>query len=531
MRSTVCLLALAACGMLFAQGDPPSRVARLNLVGGSVSLQPAGSDDWTAAEINRPLTTGDRLWAADGSRAELHIGSTALRLAAHTGFSFTNLDDRNAQLQISQGSLNVRLRRLDDDESFEIDTPGLAFTLLRPGDYRVDVSPEGDSTLVQVRAGDGEVGGGGQAFSVHARQQARVGSGDPPSYDVTAVAPPDGWDNWCAQRDQREDRAAASARYVSREVIGYEDLDTYGSWRVVAGYGNVWVPGGMRPGWAPYRYGHWVWVEPWGWTWVDDAPWGFAPFHYGRWVYAGETWAWIPGPPAPRPVYSPALVAWVGGAHFNLSVSIGGGGGGVAWFPLGPGEVYHPVYHASPTYINNVNVSNTVIRNVNVTNVYNVTNVRYVNQTAPGAVTAVSQETFVHARPVGAAAVAVPPAEAAHVQVAAAAPVAPRRESLAGPRPAAAVPPPSVMNRHVVARRTPPPPPVPFAARQPELSRQPGRPLEPQTMENLRRPAMPPQQPRDARPMERRQPAEQKREKRDQRKDQRKEERKDGERP
>lgn len=551
MRTATWLAAFAASGILFAQSDPPARVARLNFVSGPVSMQPAGLDDWAAAEINRPLTTGDRLWAADDGRAELHIGSTAIRLDERTGFSFLNLDDRNVQLQVSQGSLNVRLRRLDDDQTFEIDTPDTAFTLLRPGDYRVDVSADGGSTLVRVRAGDGEVSGGGQAFPVHARQQARISAGNPPAYDVTAIEPPDGWDNWCAQRDQREDRAE-STRYVSREVIGYEDLDAYGYWRPMPGYGTVWVPRGVRAGWAPYRYGHWVWVEPWGWTWVDDAPWGFAPFHYGRWVYVGETWAWIPGPPAPRPVYSPALVAWVGGPHFSLSVSIGGGGGGVAWFPLGPGEVYRPAYHASPTYVNNVNVSNTVIRNVNVTNVYNVTNVRYVNQTAPGAVTAVSQETFAHARPVGAAAVAVPPGQAATAQVAAVAPVAPRRESLAGPRAAAVVPPASVMNRRVVARRTPPPPPVPFAARQTELARQPGRPLAPETVNSLRRPepARPEVRPampaRTDRPMERpvqrqmertapaqaaperRQPGEQNREKRDQRKDKRKEERKDG---
>ncbi|MGI8746549.1 MAG: DUF6600 domain-containing protein [Bryobacteraceae bacterium] len=123
------------------------------------------------------------------------------------------------------------------------------------------------------------------------------------------------------------------------------------------------------------RYGHWAWIEPWGWTWVDDAPWGFAPFHYGRWAVIGGGWGWIPGPARVRPVYAPALVAWVGGPRFNLSISVGGGGGGVAWFPLGPREVYVPGYRASPAYINRVNTTNTTINNVNVTNVYNNTNV------------------------------------------------------------------------------------------------------------------------------------------------------------
>src|SRR5205814_1992738 len=99
-------------------------------------------------------------------------------------------------------------------------------------------------------------------------------------------------------------------------------------------YGAIWVPRRVPVDWAPYRYGHWAWIEPWGWTWVDDAPWGFAPFHYGRWIFTAGNWGWVPGPRTVRPVYAPALVAWVGGPRLNASVSIGGGRGGVAWFPL-----------------------------------------------------------------------------------------------------------------------------------------------------------------------------------------------------
>jgi hypothetical protein len=92
------------------------------------------------------------------------------------------------------------------------------------------------------------------------------------------------------------------------DIIGYEDLDTYGVWRDVPPYGWVWTPTNMPAGWAPYREGHWAWVEPWGWTWIDDEPWGFAPFHYGRWAFVAGAWSWVPGrlDPAVRPVYAPA---------------------------------------------------------------------------------------------------------------------------------------------------------------------------------------------------------------------------------
>lgn len=157
-------------------------------------------------------------------------------------------------------------------------------------------------------------------------------------------------------------------------MVGYEELDAYGAWQTAPEYGAVWVPR-VEAGWAPYHDGRWVWRDPWGWTWIDAAPWGFAPFHYGRWAYWGNRWVWAPGRIVRRPVYAPALVAFVGGAHWGVSVGVGGGGGGVGWFPLAPNEPWVPGYRVSPTYVRNVNVTN-VTNVTNITNV-NVTNIRY----------------------------------------------------------------------------------------------------------------------------------------------------------
>ena len=299
-------------------------------------------------------------------------------LASRTAFQFLNLNDRNVQVKLTEGTLSIHLRELQQDETFEVDTPNVAFVLLRPGDYRIDADPDAQTTLVTVRAGArARAPAEGQSFGLRAGEQARVTGEESVGYDIQPAPAPDGWDRWCMDRTNRENQSV-SARYVSRDVIGYEDLDQYGSWSTAPDYGPVWIPRTMPVGWAPYRYGHWAWIEPWGWTWVDDAPWGFAPFHYGRWAYFGGSWAWVPGPVAVRgagpmmvrPVYSPALVAWVGGAHWGVSVAIGGGGP-VGWVPLGPREVYVPAYHASPNYITRVNTNNTVINNVNVTNIYN----------------------------------------------------------------------------------------------------------------------------------------------------------------
>ncbi|MBV9506136.1 MAG: hypothetical protein JO323_14145 [Acidobacteriia bacterium] len=481
------LMSLAAVGVLADPGDPPSRVARLNYETGPVSFRPAAADDWTAAVPNYPLSTGDHLWADAGAQAELHAGAAAIRLNQQTALSFLNLDDRTVQLSLTQGAIHVRLRALGDDEVFEVDTPNAAIALLRPGDYRIQTDGDTAVTLVAVPTGQAEVTGGGTAFTVYPRQAARLTGTDSLSRDLVDVPPPDAFDRWSTDRDRREEQVQ-SVKYVPREMIGYEDLDTNGVWREVPPYGWVWRPTVVTAGWAPYRYGHWAWVAPWGWTWVDDAPWGFAPFHYGRWALAEGVWVWIPGRMVARPVYAPALVAFVGGPHFSLSVSIGGGGGGVAWFPLGPGEVYRPAYHVSEVYVRNINVTHLNVTNINVTNV-NVTNVRYVNQNVQGAVTAVPQQTFVSARPVAPAATVVPPREAAQAQVlSTTAAVAPRPESIVA-RPAGGTvvrPPAHVMERTVAVKSTPPPPPVSFRAQQQALQAHPGQPLDANTINGLR---------------------------------------------
>jgi len=240
----------------------------------------------------------------------------------------------------------------------------------------------------------------------------------------------------------------------------------------VAGYGPCWRPRAVVVGWAPYRYGHWAYVGPWGWTWVEDEPWGFAPFHYGRWAFVSNGWFWVPGPVVVRPVWAPALVGFVGGGpgfHFAAGV-------GVGWFPLAPGEVYVPGYHVSRTYVNNINITNTTVNVTKVTNVYNtviinksttINNVTYVNQHVTNGVTVVSREAFVNARPAAQNIMKVEPREIASAPVSRAVAAEPVRTSVMGTgRPVANRPPAAVVSRPVVAVRTPPAPPRSIDQRQ-----------------------------------------------------------------
>ncbi len=476
--------------------DPPTRVARLGYMDGQVSFSPAGTDDWVSAVLNRPITTGDKLWTDQNSRAALNVGSAAIRLGPMTGFSFLNLDDHIVQIRMTEGAVNMRVFRLGDGESIEIDTPNLSFSILRPGRYRINVNEAGDTTMINIPDGEGEVTGGGSAYTIHPGEQGIFTGTDSLNPDIESAAADDDFDTWCNERDLREEHSAAR-RYVSDDVIGYQDLDDYGGWRPVPDYGTVWFPHVSVVTWAPYRYGHWVWISPWGWTWVDDAPWGFAPFHYGRWVSYGGAWGWVPCPPRVvavgyvRPVYAPALVAWVGGPHFAAGIAFGGAVGvgvNVGWFPLGPREVFVPSYHVSRNYINNVNVSNTTVNQTVINNYYNTTvvnknvsvnNVTYMNQNVHGAVTATTAQNFTSARPVGRNMVQVNEREISSAPVAVRGPaMVPEKQAVLGAGAATRVQPPAYLqSRAVVAKTAPPAAPVPFAQHEAAIRANQGRPI------------------------------------------------------
>jgi hypothetical protein len=481
-----------------AQADPPGRVGRLNYSNGPVSLRPAGMTDWLDADVNRPLTTDDQIWVGDGGHAEIHVGSTALRLNSNTAFQFLNLDDQTIQIQLSEGAITVRVRNLPREQNLEIDTPSLAFTVLQPGEYRIGADADAQTATVTVRSGAGEVTGGGRTFPVGEGQQAIIAGGDQATYRLVSAPRADAWDQWSASRDRREEESR-SARYVSREMNGYDDLDRYGNWADQPGYGQVWMPTGLAGDWAPYHDGYWAWISPWGWTWVDNAPWGFAPYHYGRWASFEGRWGWVPGPSGTTPLYAPALVAWVGGGGFSLSFS-SGNAAAVGWFPLGPSEPYFPSYNVSSAYFGRVNRTNTTITNVTINNYYSnsrdssgsaFNNIRYANRDVRNAIVAVPQERFSDGRHVSENARAVSAAQLGSARFAAAPAVAPQRASVLGPaasQPSRAPrPPDTILNRPVVARTAPPPAPAAFDRQQVELNRNPGRPLPAATVQQLGR--------------------------------------------
>lgn len=334
-----------------AQNDPPARVGRLAHIESEVNFRVDRSDQGGPATLNWPISSGAVLETGQRGRAEVWIGSTAYRLADESQLEFLHVDDRQVDVRLNGGSLAVTVLDRDQVDDVMVVTPDGNVRFQTPGRYRVDVY--GDHSELTVQAGRATFEDGRRVTPVAAGQQASRWSDGRERLDGNWRQ--DAFDQWVANRENAT-LAGTARRHVSPHMTGYQDLDAYGDWQSAPDYGAVWYPRAVADDWAPYRYGRWAWVAPWGWTWIDQAPWGFAPFHYGRWAMIHGRWGWVPGRIVPRPVYAPALVAWIGNPGWNVSFR-SGAAPAVGWFPLAPREVYVPAHRHSPQYVRQLNVS------------------------------------------------------------------------------------------------------------------------------------------------------------------------------
>ncbi|TMB20352.1 MAG: hypothetical protein E6J59_08900 [Deltaproteobacteria bacterium] len=379
-----------------AGATPP----RLSFTDGEVSFWRPGAEDWAPAKVNTPLAAGDSLYTGENANLELQVGPSAfVRAGAGTELGFESLEPDLQQFKLTTGHAAVDVRRLPRGQAIEVDTPNGAFTIDHPGYYRIDVEQE-RTTFSTRRGGEATlVPADGEATDVGSDKQLVLEGTDTPQLSTSAAPDPDDWDRWNLDRTGRPSEPSPSAAYVSPEVAGSEDLDRHGDWRDTPRYGHVWVPHEVPPDWAPYSTGRWVWDPYYGWTWVDDAPWGWAPYHYGRWVYVNGFWGWAPGPVVAAPVYAPALVAFFGAPGVGVSVSVGVPF--VSWVALGFGEPVIPWWGpvgfvgtcwwggwGGPRFVNN----NVVIQHNTYVNVRNVT--VFQNTHVHNAVIAVQRDHF-----------------------------------------------------------------------------------------------------------------------------------------
>lgn len=343
----LCAVMLSSAFSLAAADDDmeaPERVGRISTVAGQVQLR-AGDGEAQSALLNWPITSDNRISTGRNGLAELRVGAAAVRLDADSELEVSQLDDDSFRLHLSYGSVSVRVRDAEALRGFELTTAQARVSLREPGWIRVDAERPAGVSVISVLDGQAEVDGSFASITVRAGKRAELSNEGLNTGPLQRIA----FDDW----PESLPAAAPALRYVTQDVTGYEELDRYGAWQDDADYGPLWLPRTVPVGWAPYSDGRWSWIAPWGWTWIDNAPWGYAPSHYGRWVLVGQRWGWAPGRERVRGAWAPALVGWVGGNHPARPGQHAGPG--VGWFPLSPRDHYVPGYRVRPDYSWRVN--------------------------------------------------------------------------------------------------------------------------------------------------------------------------------
>ncbi len=348
--------------------------ARIQRVDGDVALsntqdtaaENASSEQWIAATANQPFSVGDRIYTRENSRASLAFtGRNFARLNPNTSLDVLALDPRRTQLALRDGSAVFDVGYLDRGDLFEVATPYGAVDFEQPGLYNVGI--DNGQVLVSVLSGLAQVvglGGSGQIskgemLTLIGQTAADVVLSQLDGRDAGYLVD----DYYGYQYPQYYDgryrdynvylndpyyfdpyRRNASYQYVNSYVPGLYDLDYYGDWQNVSGYGYAWSPR-VDSGWAPYQAGYWMTDYPYGPTWVSAEPWGYAPYHYGRWAFVNNRWYWVPDTMNTVPSYSPALVSFI---PFDNNQ--------IGWVALGPGDTYVPRYYNTgwqPYYLTN----------------------------------------------------------------------------------------------------------------------------------------------------------------------------------
>ncbi|MBV9923615.1 MAG: FecR domain-containing protein [Acidobacteria bacterium] len=370
---TLIFLAFAALGAgaaaLWMRHEPKAeafsvpRAARVERVDGQVGLGrdlnggTRDEEQWAELTPNTPVTVGDRLYARDDSRASLAFtGRNFATIDPDSALDVVALSDRRTQLALREGSAIFDIGALAPDEMFEVATPYGAVDFQQPGLYQVGYNDDGSafvsvlSGLAQVvgLAGSGQISKGemltllGQTAAQVALSRLSPGYAGGLVNDYYGYRYPNSYDGRYADYNAYlndpyyydPSRRYASYQYVPATVPGAYDLDAYGDWQNLNGYGYAWSPR-VDQGWAPYRDGYWMMDDPYGLTWVSNEPWGYAPYHYGRWVSAADRWYWVPDSVNTQPAYAPALVAFLPSTGANE----------IGWVPLAPGEQYAPAYY------------------------------------------------------------------------------------------------------------------------------------------------------------------------------------------
>jgi hypothetical protein len=285
----------------FAFADSQARIVRLSYLDGDVELDKGDGRGFSTAYLNMPVTQDSKVWARDGqAEVEFEDGSS-IRLTPDTIVAFNNLSldnngGRNSSVELQQGTAYFDIRRRDSDH-FQLQFGREQVQLLKSARFRVDA----DKSQYEVAVMKGEIqvlGTSGPEVVVKKDETIRLDNDDPDRYYLAKGIDTETYDSWDSDRTKSHDQAVATANAWGGNNVTYglSDLNAYGNYFYVPGYGYMWRPASVGLGWDPFADGYWVSYPGFGYTFVSGYPWGWAPYRYGSWQFVnGYGWCWAPG--------------------------------------------------------------------------------------------------------------------------------------------------------------------------------------------------------------------------------------------
>jgi hypothetical protein len=300
LAALLALTVLFSCQAVPSFADSQARIVRLSLVDGEVQIDRNTGQGYEKAFINLPVTQGTKLRTGSNARAEIEFedGST-LRITPGSVVEFPELALRDSgarasRLELQQGTAYLNFKG-DKAEEFTFAFGQEKLTLNKPAHLRVELRDA--SATVAVFKGDIDVESLSGKVSLEKKHSATFDLSGSAPYTLANNLEPDPYDDWDKQQDKyHQQYSAYSSKSYSPYAYGSSDLNYYGSFYNMPGYGMMWQPYLAGAGWDPFMNGAWAYYPGSGYAWVSAYPWGWAPYRYGSWTYLPTYgWFWRPG--------------------------------------------------------------------------------------------------------------------------------------------------------------------------------------------------------------------------------------------